>query len=176
VVVTEGIPQAEQLAPLASSSGPTVWRRSSGSLISLAHASGVMLNFTRYSGTVTPSHRLTDTEQRPILAPQRPHGTITCRAKHRTRHIEVAADSVIRSARPSEVNQRRQKRQPRAEQHAGQRRYARRWTCSRSTSITSTTSEQRHHGSRKGVVCARLHLPAGSDPRREEELHADHRG
>jgi hypothetical protein len=28
------------------------------------------------------------------LAPQRPHGTITCRAKHRTRHIEVAADSV----------------------------------------------------------------------------------
>jgi hypothetical protein len=35
--------------------------------------------------------------------------TITCRAKHRTHHIEVAADSVNRSARPSEVNQRRQK-------------------------------------------------------------------
>jgi hypothetical protein len=94
VMVAEGIPQAEQLAPLASSRGPTVWRRSSGSLISLAHASDVMLNFTRYSGTVTP-HRLTHSRATADLgASAAPWQRSLAGRSTGPAIVEVAADSV----------------------------------------------------------------------------------
>ena len=66
--------------------GALAARRSSGPLISLAHASDVMVNFTRYSGTVTPSSADRQPSNGRSWRLSGPMATITCRAKQGPGH------------------------------------------------------------------------------------------